>query len=103
MDAFVVNENIDGALNYFNEWYGTDIQQWIEQFRFYKNDYLEVLTTIDKVICELVSQKAPINVQTIKSYIHSIPQWKKKLEKPYFSDTEIQKAIDESKRLFGNK
>lgn len=103
MDAFVVNENIDGALNYFNEWYGTDIQQWIEQFRFYKNDYLEVLTTIDKVICELVSQKAPINVQTIKSYIHSIPQWKKKLEKPYFSDTEIQKAIGESKRLFGNK
>lgn len=102
-DAFVINENIDGALNYFNEWYGTDIQQWIEQFRFYKNNYLEVLTTVDKAICELVSQKAPVNVQTIKNYIYSIPQWKKKLEKPYFSDDEIQKAIDESKRLFGNK
>ena len=102
-DAFVINENIDDALNYFNEWYGTDIQQWIEQFRFYKNNYLEVLTTVDKAICELVSQKAPVNVQTIKNYIYSIPQWKKKLEKPYFSDDEIQKAIDESKRLFGNK
>lgn len=102
-DAFVVNENIDAALNYFNKWYGTGIQKWIEQFRFYKNYYLEVLTTVDKAICELVSQKAPINVQTVKNYIYSIPQWKKKLEKPYFSYAEIQKAIDESKRLFGNR
>lgn len=101
-DAFVVNENIEGALNYFQEWYGTEIQQWIEQFKFYKNEYLEVLTTIDKVICELIRKKIIIDVPNIKSYIASIPQWKNKLEKPYFSDIEIQRAIDESNKLFGN-
>jgi restriction modification system DNA specificity domain protein len=101
-DAFVVNENIEGALNYFQEWYGTEIQQWIEQFKFYKNEYLEVLTTIDKAICELIRKKIIIDVPNIKSYIASIPQWKNKLEKPYFSDIEIQRAIDESNKLFGN-
>ena len=101
-DAFVVNENIEGALNYFQEWYGTEIQQWIEQFKFYKNEYLEVLTTVDKAICELIRKKIIIDVPNIKSYIASIPQWKNKLEKPYFSDIEIQKAIDESNKLFGN-
>ena len=101
-DAFVVNENIEGALNYFQEWYGTEIQQWIEQFRFYKNEYLEVLTTVDKAICELAQKRNTIDVQNIKAYIDSIPQWKKKLEKPYFSDIEIQRAIDESNKLFGN-
>ena len=102
-DAFVVNENIEGALNYFQEWYGTEIQQWIEQFKFYKNEYLEVLTTIDKAICELIRKKIIIDVPNIKSYIASIPQWKNKLEKPYFSDIEIQRAIDESNKLFGNE
>ena len=86
----------------FQEWYGTEIQQWIEQFRFYKNEYLEVLTTIDKAICELAQKRNTIDVQNIKAYIDSIPQWKKKLEKPYFSDIEIQRAIDESNKLFGD-
>ena len=69
---------------------------------FYKNEYLEVLTTIDKAICELIRKKIIIDVPNIKSYIASIPQWKNKLEKPYFSDIEIQRAIDESNKLFGN-
>lgn len=75
-DAFVVNENIEEALNYFQEWYGTEIQQWIEQFKFYKNEYLEVLTTIDKAICELIRKKIIIDVPNIKSYIASIPNGK---------------------------
>lgn len=101
-DAFVVNANIEEALNYFQEWYGTEIQQWIEQFRFYKNEYLEVLTTIDKAICELIQKKIAIDVPNIKAHIASIPKWKNKLKKPYFSDIEIQRAIDESNKLFGN-
>ncbi|BBD46380.1 Hypothetical protein PEIBARAKI_6373 [Petrimonas sp. IBARAKI] len=100
-DAFVVNENIEGALNYFTEWYGTEIQQWIEQFKFYKNEYLEVLTTVDKAICDLKKENKSVSLQTVKGLIEADKVWKKKLDKPYFSDTEIQKAIDESNRLFG--
>lgn len=100
-DAFIVNESIENALNYFTEWYGTDIQQWIEQFRYYKNDYLEVLATVDESIDDLEKQKKQISVNSIKEYIHSISQWKEKLDKPYFSDFNIQKAIEESYKLFG--
>ncbi|MDR1583700.1 MAG: restriction endonuclease subunit S [Prevotellaceae bacterium] len=101
-DAFVANENIGKALNYFNDWYGTDIQQWIEQFRYYKNDYLEVLATVDESIVDLTRMNKPIGVKDIKEYITSIPQWKDKLDKPYFTDFNIQKAINESCKLFGD-
>jgi type I restriction enzyme S subunit len=101
-DAFVISEDIGKALNYFNDWYGADIQQWIEQFRYYKNDYLEVLATVDESIVDLTRINKPINVETIKEYIASIPQWKDKLDKPYFTNFNIQKAINESYKLFGD-
>ena len=78
-----------------------DIQQWIEQFRYYKNEYLEVLTTVDESICDLQGLNKSITVGSIKEYIGSIPQWKEKLNKPHFSDFNIQKAINESYKLFG--
>jgi len=100
-DAFIVNENIEKALSYFREWYGTNIQDWIEQFRYYKNEYLEVLTTVDESICDLQGQNKMITVSSIKEYISSIPQWREKLSKPYFNDFNIQKAVNESYKLFG--
>jgi type I restriction enzyme S subunit len=100
-DAFIINEQIEKALSYFREWYGTDIQQWIEQFRYYKNDDLEVLTTVDESICDLQGQNKIITVGSIKEYIRSIPKWKEKLNKPCFSDSNIQQAINKSYQLFG--
>ena len=100
-DAFVVKEQIEKALSYFREWYGTNIQEWIEQFRYYKNEYLEVLTTVDESICDLQKQNKVVTISSIKEYIDSIPQWKEKLSKPYFNDFNIQKAIYESYKLFG--
>ncbi|MCL2247238.1 MAG: restriction endonuclease subunit S [Lentimicrobiaceae bacterium] len=99
-DAFISSENINEALNYFTEWYGTDIQKWIERFRRYTNDYLEVLTTVDESICDLQGQNKTITVGSIKEYIGSISQWKGKLSKPCFNDINIQKAINESYNLF---
>jgi type I restriction enzyme S subunit len=99
-DAFVQNENINQALNYFNDWYGVDIQEWIEQFRYYKNDDLEVLTTVDESMCDLNDRGTNISVMTIKQYIASIPQWKHKLTKDCFCDLNIQKMIEKSRALF---
>ncbi len=99
-DAFITNVNIAQALNYFNEWYGSEIQEWIEQFRFYKNDDLEVLTTVDESICDLNCKGADIFVTTIKNYIASIPQWKHKLTKSCFSDLNIERMIRKSNELF---
>jgi type I restriction enzyme S subunit len=99
-DAFLVNRDIDKALVYFNEWYGAEIQQWIEQFRYFRNDDLEALTTVDESICNLENEGKVITVNSVKQYIDSIPQWKEKLRKDCFSDINIQKMINKSRELF---
>jgi type I restriction enzyme, S subunit len=99
-DAFVISSKIQEALKYFVEWYGSENQLWIEQFRYEKNNDLEVLTTVDESICDLEKMEETINVSRIKEYIASIPQWKAKLQKGCFSDINIQEAINKSKELF---
>jgi len=59
------------------------------------------LPTVDESVCDLQGVNKAITVGNIKEYIGTIPQWKKKLSKPYFSDFNIQKAVNESYRLFG--
>jgi len=100
-DAFIVDENIEKALSYFTDWYGTGIQQWMEQFRYYTNDDLEVVTTVDEFIRDLQAKNETVSVSTITDYIRSIPQWKAKLSKPCFNNISIQKAINMSNQLFG--
>ena len=101
-DAFIANENIDDALSYFREWYGITIQEWIEPFRYYTNDYLQVLTTVDESMADLQGMNKTVTLGSVKEYIGSIPQWKDKLSKPYFTDENIQKAINESFKIFGS-
>lgn len=101
---FSIGDNIDEALSYIERW---DIQpyiDWLEsEFKHLNVNKLEVLATVDMAICDLEKENKIVSLKTIKKLMMADKVWKKKLEKPYFSDTEIQKAIDESKRLFGNK
>lgn len=99
-DAFVPQKNIKEAVDYFTQWYGTDIQNWIEQFRQYKPWDLETLATVDMAINDLGEKGIGATVNTVKIYLSSIPKWKAKLNKPHFSDIHIQRAINESIRLF---
>lgn len=99
-DAFVPQKNIQEAVDYFTQWYGTDIQNWIEQFRQYKPWNLETLATVDMAINDLEEKGVKATVITVKTYLSSIPKWKAKLDKPHFSDVHIQRAINESIRLF---
>ena len=99
-DAFAPMENIQEAVDYFIQWYGLDIPNWIEQFRQYKPWDLETLATVDMAVCDLEEKNIPVNVGNIKNYLTSIPKWTAKLNKPHFSDRYIQHAIDESIRLF---
>ncbi|OJV91797.1 MAG: hypothetical protein BGO34_06680 [Bacteroidia bacterium 44-10] len=99
-DAFAPMENIQEAVNYFTQWYGSDIPNWIDLFRNYKPWDLETLATVDMAICDLEEKKIPINVGNIKNYLASIPKWKAKLNKTHFSDRHIQNAINECIRLF---
>lgn len=99
-DAFIPQQNIQEAVDYFTQWYGTDIQNWIEQFRHYKPWNLETLATVDMAINDLEGKEIKATVSTVKTYLSSIPKWKAKLNKPHFSDIHIQSAINESIRLF---
>ena len=99
-DAFVVAEDIDKAFEYFDKYFDESIVEWIEQFRYYKNDYLGVLATVDESICDLCKKNQLINIHSVKNYIESTPEWNHKLQESAFSDIHIQRAINESIRLF---
>lgn len=98
--GFVAGDNIDKALEYFNRYYTPDIFNWLEQFRYTKNDKLETLATVDFARLELEEKNITVNVDNIKNVIAENEEWKPKLTKPHFADTEIQKAINWSRELF---
>ena len=54
-----------------------------------------------QIVFEILEEKGvKVTVSTVKTYLSSIPKWKAKLDKPHFSDVHIQRAINESIRLF---
>lgn len=99
--GFVAANNIAQAEGYFGKWYGADCIQWLEQFRFKKNDDLEVLATVDMAAEELRAAGTRVNVDSVKDVIRGHPEWQAKLDRPVFSDANIGKAIETSRTLFG--
>ncbi|KAB2949521.1 MAG: hypothetical protein F9K17_02915 [Phycisphaerae bacterium] len=99
--GFVAGDNIAQAEAYFEKWYGPAAIQWLHQFRFKKNDDLEVLTTVDMAAEELRAGGRAVDVPSVKAVIRSHPEWQAKLDRPVFSDANIATAIDASCKLFG--
>jgi type I restriction enzyme S subunit len=98
--GFVAAPRIAQAESYFNNWYGRDVLDWLEQFRRQTNDELEVLATVDMAIEDLKGANVVVNVEAIKSVIREHPEWQAKLERSAFADQRIAAAIDECQRLF---
>jgi len=101
--GLIAADNIAEAEGYFEKWYGKNTIQWLEQFRFKKNDDLELLTTVDMAAEELRKTGKTVHVVGVKSVISSHPEWKAKLDREVFSDNNIVKAIETSRRLFGEE
>jgi type I restriction enzyme S subunit len=99
--GFVAGDKITQAEGYFEKWYGNDTKQWLEQFRFKKNDELELLATVDMAAEELRAAGQPVDVEGVKMVIRNHPDWQAKLDRPVFSDTNIASAMRESEKLFG--
>lgn len=99
--GFVAADNVAQAESYFEKWYGDDCLRWLEQFRFKKNDELEVLATVAMSAEELRTAGRDVNVAGVKDVIRSHPEWQAKLDRPIFSDNNIGKAIETSRTLFG--
>jgi type I restriction enzyme S subunit len=98
---FIKGKEIGKALDYVDKWdMQPEIDWLIEQFLHTKVDTLELLATIDMAMCDLENSGVTPSVDSVKKLIASDKEWKAKLKKTYFSDTDIGWAITECLGLF---
>lgn len=98
--GFIAAEKIAEAEGYFTKWYGDDCVSWLEQFRYKKNDELELLATVDMAMVKLRETGKQVSVASVKQYLHDAPEWKPKLGRSIFADESIDMAIKWSQQLF---
>jgi type I restriction enzyme, S subunit len=99
-EGFVADEKIAQAEDYFDKWYGAEALTWLEQFRYQKNDALELLTTVDMACEDLSRAGKAVTLSAVKQVIHDSPEWKAKLNRSVFSDDNIETTIKSCGQLF---
>lgn len=98
--GFIAGENAAEATSYFEAWYGKEVLNWLEQFRYVKKEELELLATVDMAITDLQMENREITAESVRMVIQNSEEWKAKLDRAIFSDTNIIRAIKWSKSLF---
>lgn len=98
--GFIASANVEEAEYYFDRWYGGEVLQWLEQFRYKTNNDLELLTTVDMAVEELCEAGEEISVESVKDVIRNDPEWKPKLDRSIFSDANLARAIEDCQKLF---
>ena len=99
--SFSKGKKMDAALSYVKKWkMQSDIDWLVSNFKYIGVNDLELYATIDMAICDLRNEGVGISVDSVKELICSNPEWKAKLKKAYFSDTDIARAINISKQLY---
>jgi type I restriction enzyme S subunit len=98
--GFVAANNIAKAEDYFEKWYGSDVLDWLEQFRRNTNDDLELLATVDMAMQEIQTSVKRVDLPAVKAVISNHPEWEAKLDREIFSDTNIARAIQRARKLF---
>lgn len=71
----------------------TQVDDYLESTKDWGWETLERWSTIHAVALKLIKGNTPINVESIKTYIRSVPEWKAKLSRDEFSDENIDKTI----------
>lgn len=89
------------ALTYLQDWGKQGDVDWlVSQFQYTSVNELELLATVDMAICDLRREGKEISVASIKDLIRSNKEWRDKLKKTYFRDSDIQRAIKKREDLF---
>ncbi len=98
--TFARGDKISQALGYIESWGRQGDIKWVtDNLKYKKVDELELLATVDMAICDLAEAGTPVSVATIKHLIATNEEWKAKLKKQTFSDTNIARAIKELQTL----
>ena len=99
--CFEKGAQMQRALDYLQDWgKQTDIDWLVSQFQYTNVNDLELFATVDMAICDLRREGKEISVASIKDLIRSNKEWKDKLKKNYFRDSDIQRAIKKCQDLF---
>ena len=98
--GFVADSYVGEAEEYFDKWYGKEAIQWLEQFRYKKNDELELLTTVDMAAEELRAADTEVSVESVKNLILGHQEWKAKIDRRIFADANLARALEDSRTLF---
>ncbi|MCL2184519.1 MAG: restriction endonuclease subunit S [Treponema sp.] len=89
------------ALKYAYDWQWQEAINWlVSKFLYKSRDELETLATVDMAVCELLEEGKTIDLNAVKDVIRSNAEWKPKLSKLHFSDTNIIAAIMWRDELF---
>lgn len=98
--GFVADSHVGEAEQYFDKWYGKEALQWLDQFRYKKNDDLELLTTVDMAAEELRAAGKEISAENVKNVMLGNQEWKAKIDRRNFADANLLRAIEYSRTLF---
>lgn len=100
-EGLVVGDNI-GHIDLYTSHYSvcTSVNWVIQNFRYRKNDELELLATVDFAALDLRCANTAITLERIKHVIATNEEWKAKLKREIFCDVSIARALGELQNLF---
>ncbi|MDD5021626.1 MAG: restriction endonuclease subunit S [Endomicrobiaceae bacterium] len=73
---------------------------WLEGFKMWTRDELEVLATVDNARVKLEGQGQVATVESVISYIENSSEWKAKRTREVFADDIIEDTLKKSREMF---
>jgi hypothetical protein len=99
--GFVAGNNIEKIDQYVSRYPACVALNWVvDNFRYRKNEDLELLATVDFAALELAQIGKAITIENVKNVIATSKKWAAKLNREFFSDTNIVRALAELQTLF---
>lgn len=99
--GFLVGDHIGKIDQYISRYPVCAAVNWVvSQFRYKKNDDLELFATVDFAALDLVKESKPITTENIKRIIATNREWQAKLQREIFSDANITRALTELRVMF---
>lgn len=99
--GFLVGDKIGDIDQYVSRYPACAAVAWVvSNFRFKKNEELELFATVDFAALELIQQHKTVTTESVKQIINTTKEWTAKLQREIFSDSKITEALTELRNLF---